>query len=36
MRHKLKRMVDRGVLAEPEVGLFGFAHNATSRETDIS
>lgn len=36
MRHKLKRLVDRGALAETQVGLFSLTHNATPGETDIS
>jgi len=36
MRHKLKRMVDRGVLAEPEIGLFAIRRTTETRETDIS
>jgi hypothetical protein len=36
MRHKLKRMVDRGVLAEPEIGLFALRRTPETRETDIN
>lgn len=33
MRHKLKRMVNRGVLAEAQVGMFTLARHATPGET---
>jgi uncharacterized coiled-coil protein SlyX len=36
MRHKLKRMLERGVLAEPEVGLFAIRRTAGPAATDTS
>ncbi len=36
MRHKLKRMVDRGVLAEPEIGLFAIRRTPETGETGIN